>query len=95
MTMLKVTRIMLRSGHDKPEKLGAVDAVYVPEVNICFPIEKLYDYLLINPESICVGAVPIVPVLEPNGEKFVKSIPDVTGKDMLLQLPYLYEWRKD
>lgn len=78
--MLEVTRIMLRAGYDRPGSLAVIEAVYIPAVNMCIPIERLYDYLLIEPESICVGDVPLVPVLGSNGEKLVKSAPDATGK---------------
>lgn len=50
----------------------------------------LHDYLIENPKSIQVGIYPypyLEPIVSQNGEKYVRSVPNSTGKDNLLALP--------
>ena len=52
--------------------------------------EAIYDHLLKYPKSICVNIYPyplLQPVVSVQGEKYVRSTPDSTQKDNLLNLP--------
>ena len=70
--------------------LCEIDSIYLEEIGIFFKKETIHDLLLNNPKSIYVDLYPypvLQPVVSSLGEKYVRSEPDSTEKDNLLNLP--------
>lgn len=87
------TKIKMKTSSGKSNDLLEIDQVHI-NGNVYFTTgwytkAFLYDYLKANPDSIQVNLQPfpnIIPALSEKGEKFIKSAPDKTEKDNLLNL---------
>ena len=89
---MKVTKIKMKQGCGHSNNLVEIDKIYLEGCNQngFYPKASLYDYLKNHPNSIQVDIYPypnLQPMLSQNGEKYVRSEPDYTGKDNLLNLP--------
>ena len=89
--MMYATKIRMRQGCTTPS-LTEIDEIYLTGDNTdkSYKKEDLHDHLKKNPGTIKVNISPypfLVPVTSSQGEKYVKSAPDNTTKDNLLNLP--------
>lgn len=87
---MKATKIKMKSGCGESNNLCEIDSIYLEEIGIFFKKETIHDLLLNNPKSIYVDLYPypvLQPVVSSLGEKYVRSEPDSTEKDNLLNLP--------
>ncbi len=87
---MKVTTIKMKSGCRESSNLCEIDSIYLEEMGMFYKKEVIYDYLLTYPKSICVNIYPypaLQPAISPLGEKYVRSEPDSTQQDNLLNLP--------
>lgn len=83
------TKIKMKSGCYYSEDLTEIDSVYIDGTGF-IKKDRLYDYLMQNPKSIYVNIKPypdLIPAVSKYDEKYVKSEPDSTGRDNLLNLP--------
>lgn len=89
---MKAIRIKMKSGCRYSDNLVEIDEIYLEGCtqNGFYPKSSVHDYLKSHPNSIQVNIYPfpdLQPMLSQNGEKYVRSEPDYTGKDNLLKLP--------
>lgn len=87
---MKATKIRMKSGYQESDNPHEIDSIYLEEAGIFYKKETVYDYLLKNPKSIYVNIYPypyLQPAVSVQGEKYVRSTPDSTQKDNLLNLP--------
>ena len=87
---MKATKIKMKSGCKESNNLCEIDSIYLKEAGMFYKKEAIYDHLLKCPKSICVNIYPyplLQPVVSVQGEKYVRSTPDSTQKDNLLNLP--------
>lgn len=89
---MKATKIKMRSGCGNSRNLLEIDQIYVEGCKTpgYFKKEDLYDYLKENPGTIQVNIAPypnVVPATSSRGEKYVRSSPDNSTHDDLLDLP--------
>lgn len=89
---MKATKIKMKPGCGYSSNLTEIDQIYLEgcQNNGYYYKSAIYDYLKNNPNSIQVNIYPypdLQPLLSQNGEKYVRSEPDYTGKDNLLSLP--------
>lgn len=87
---MKATKIRMKSGCQKSNNLCEIDSIYLEEEGKFYKKEKIHDYLKKNPRTILVNIAPypyLQPVVSLRGEKYVRSTPDSTQKDNLLNLP--------
>ena len=89
---MKATKIKMKPSCGNSNNLVEIDQIYLEgcqENGFCYK-SVIYDYLKKNPNSIEVNIYPypkLQPAVSQNGEKYVRSEPDYTGKDNLLKLP--------
>lgn len=87
---MKATKIKMKSGCRYSNNVCEIDSIYLEEAGLFYKKETVHDYLLAHPKSIYVNIFPypsLQPVISPLGEKYVRSTPDSTQKDNLLNLP--------
>lgn len=89
---MKATKIKMKSGCGNSSNLVEIDQIYLEgcQENGYYSKASIYDFLKKNPNSIQVNIYPypdLQPMISQNGEKYVRSEPDYTGKDNLLNLP--------
>lgn len=89
---MKATRIKMKSGCHYSNSLLEISEIYIESCDNPGYYAKniVHDYLLENPDSICVNRYPY-PYLEPatskNNEKYVRSKGNDSIQDNLLMLP--------
>ncbi len=86
---MRATRLKMKAGCGNSNNLLEIDQIYI-DGNGFRTKAKIHDYLKENPNSIQVDIYPypdLQPMLSQNGEKYVRSEPDYTGRDNLLKLP--------
>ncbi|MGL5256086.1 MAG: DUF3892 domain-containing protein [Proteocatella sp.] len=89
---MKATRIKMKSNYNQNGGLLEIDQIYIEDCNIpgFYYKSDVYDYLEKKPRSIYVDISPYpycIPAISSSGEKYVKSSPDNTIYDNLLNLP--------
>lgn len=89
---MKATRIKMKPSCGSSNNLLEIDQIYLEgcQENGYYYKSAVHDFLKSHPNSIQVNIYPypdLQPMISQNGEKYVKSEPDYTGKDNLLQLP--------
>lgn len=89
---MKASKIKMKPGCGYSNNLIEIDQIYLEgcKQNGFYPKASVHDYLKEHPNSIQVNIYPypdLQPMLSQNGEKYVRSEPDYTGKDNLLKLP--------
>jgi hypothetical protein len=90
--MLYATKIKMCPGCQNSNKCQEIDSIYLEGCNDekFYKKAKLYDYLQSHPNGIKVkrGSQPyVIPALSVRNEKYVKSEPNDTVNDNLLNLP--------
>lgn len=89
---MKAIKIKMKPGCGSSSNLEEIDQIYIdgPQNNRYFSKASVHDFLKENPNSIQVNIFPfpnLQPMVSQNGEKYVRSEPDGTGRDNLLNLP--------
>lgn len=89
---MKATKIKMKQGCGQSNNLLEIDEIYLTGCSEDGFYKKaaVHDYLVKNPGNIQVNIYPYpncIPATSTNGEKYVKSAPDNTTKDNLLNLP--------
>lgn len=89
---MRATKIRMKPGCGTSNNLLEIDSIYLTGCNNegFFTKAVVHDYVKENPGSIQVNISPypnVVHAISVNGEKYVKSTPDYTTKDNLLNLP--------
>lgn len=89
---MKATRIKMKPGCGSSNNILEIDQIYLEgcQENGYYYKSAIHDFLKSHPNSIQVDIYPypdLQPMISQNGEKYVKSEPNYTGKDNLLQLP--------
>lgn len=89
---MKAVKIKMKPSCSSSNNLTEIDQIYLEgcQENGYYYKSSIYDFLKSNPNSIQVNIYPypdLQPMLSQNGEKYVRSEPDYTGKDNLLNLP--------
>lgn len=89
---MKATKIKMKPGCGSSNNLQEIDKIYLEgcQEDGYYYKSAVHDFLKSNPNSIQVNIYPypnLQPVVSQNGEKYVRSEPDYTGKDNLLKLP--------
>lgn len=89
---MKATKIKMRPGCGSSQSLLEIDQVYITGCGNpgYFKKETLHDYLKENPGAIQVNIFPypnVIPATSSRGEKYVRSSPDNSTHDDLLDLP--------
>lgn len=89
---MKATRIKMKPSCGSSNSLLEIDQIYLEgcQEDGYYYKSAVHDFLKSHPNSIQVNIYPypdLQPMVSQNGEKYVKSEPDYTGKDNLLQLP--------
>lgn len=87
------TKIKLKPGCTSPTNTLEISEIFIEG---CanpgyYTKESLYNYLYNHPNSIRVKVYPypyLIPAISKYGEKYVKSQPNHTQKDNLLELPH-------
>ena len=86
------TAIKMCTGCEHSDDVEKIDKIYLVNSNEgnWYTKEVIHDHLVKNPETIAVGTKSgpkVVPRTSVNGNKYVKSAPNHTTKDNLLELP--------
>lgn len=89
---MKATKIRMKAGCGTSNNLLEVDDIYITEStnNGYYKKAAIYDCVKGTPGSIQVDIYPypnLIGVLSANSEKYVKSTPNNTTGDNLLNLP--------
>jgi hypothetical protein len=89
---MRATKIRMKPGCGTSNNLLEIDSIYLTGCDNegFFTKAVVHDYVKENPGSIQVNISPypnVVHAISVNGEKYVKSTPDYTTKDNLLNLP--------
>lgn len=88
--MMYATKIKMRSGCAHSKELLEIDEIYIDSWAGYFKKEYLHDYLKDHPGTIQVKISPyqdLIPAVSSRGEKYVRSSPDGSRQDDLLDLP--------
>ena len=91
-TMMYVTKIKMKQGCYSSSKLTEIDQLYIEGCTNpgYFKKSVIHDHVKANPGSIKVGINPypvIIDAVSANGEKYVRSSPNSSTHDNLLDLP--------
>lgn len=86
------TKIKMKPNCKTSNNLLEIDEIYITGCQNEGYYKKaiVHDYLKEHPNEIQVNIYPypnLIPVTSPNNEKYVKSTPDSTQHDNLLNLP--------
>lgn len=89
---MKATKIKMNSGCSSSNNLLEIEYIYLKGcLNEGYYHKSIiYDFLKNSTDIIQVDIYPypkLQPMISQNGEKYVRSEPDYTGKDNLLNLP--------
>lgn len=89
---MKAVKIKMKPSCGYSNNLLEIDQIYLEgcQENGYYYKSAIHDFLKKNPNSIQVNIYPhpnLQPMVSENGEKYVRSEPDYTGKDNLLKLP--------
>ncbi|WP_443659379.1 DUF3892 domain-containing protein [Clostridium algidicarnis] len=93
---MKATKIKMKPGCGTSNNLLEIESIYITEgkeVGIqegYYAKASVHDYVKDNPKSIQVGIFPypdLLHAISPKKEKYVKSTPNNTTGDNLLNLP--------
>lgn len=89
---MKATKIKMMSGCGTSNNLLEIDEIYLTGCSEdgFYKKASVHEYLQKNPGTIQVNISPYpncIPATSSKGEKYVKSAPDNTTKDNLLNLP--------
>ncbi len=89
---MKAVKIKMKPSCGYSNNLLEIDQIYLEgcQEDGYYYKSAIYDFLKNNPNSIQVNIYPypnLQPMVSENGEKYVRSEPDYTGKDNLLKLP--------
>ena len=89
---MRATKIKMMPGCGYSNKLNEIDEIYLTECSKegFYKKAAVHDYLVSNPGSIQVNITPFpncLPATSTRGEKYVKSSPNNTTGDNLLNLP--------
>ena len=89
---MKATKIRMKSGCGQSNNILEIDEIFITGCSKegFYKKADVHDYLTNNPGTIQVNISPYpncIPATSTNGEKYVKSTPDYTKKDNLLNLP--------
>ena len=90
--MMYARKIRMQQGCYNSSDPQEIAEVYIDGCNNpgFFSKETLHDHLKKEPNTIQIGVSPypyVIPATSSRGEKYVKSSPDSTKKDNLLNLP--------
>ena len=90
--MMYVTKIKMRPGCDDSSKLVEIDQLYISECADPGYYDKaiIHDHVKKHPGSIKVKKAPfpdVIDAISANGEKYVRSSPNGSTHDNLLELP--------
>ena len=90
--MMFATKIRMNSGCEDSNDLLDIHSLYMVGYmeEQFYPKEKIHDYLKTHPNSIKADVFPysfLVPMSSPKGEKYVRSTPNESGCDTLMELP--------
>ena len=89
---MKATKIKMKQGCGSSNNLVEIDQIYLEgcKENGYYYKSAIHNFLKENPNSIQVNIYPypdLQPAVSQNGERYVRSEPNYTGKDNLLCLP--------
>lgn len=89
---MKAIKIKMKSGCGTSNNLVEIDEIYLTgcQEDGFYKKAAVHDYLQKNPGTVQVNIFPYpdcVPATSVNGEKYVRSTPDNTTRDNLLNLP--------
>lgn len=89
---MKAVKIKMKPSCGYSNNLLEIDQIYLEgcQEDRYYYKSAIHDFLKNNPNSIQVNIYPypnLQPMVSENGEKYVRSEPDYTGKDNLLKLP--------
>lgn len=89
---MKATKIRMKTGCNSSNNLQEIDELYIEgcEKEGFYKKADIHDHVKQHPGSIQVNISPypdIVHATSTYGEKYVKSKPDYTNQDNLLNLP--------
>ena len=91
--MMYAKKIKMQQGCENSCKAQEIAEIYIDGCNNpgFFTRASLHDHLRENPKTIKVGIPPnypyLIPAVSSNGIKYVRSEPNDTPHDNLLQLP--------
>lgn len=90
--MMYATKIKMQRGCYYSQSLLEIDEIYIEGCTApgFFKKSIIHDYLKENPGTIKIDIYPYpeaVPAVSANGEKYVRSSPNSSTRDNLLQLP--------
>lgn len=90
--MMYATKIKMQQGCYNSQSLLEIDSIYIEGCNNpgFFKKAVLHDYLKENPGAIKVNINPypkVIPATSSKGEKYVRSTPNDSTHDNLLDLP--------
>lgn len=91
--MMYATKIKMRPGCVHSQELLEIDEIYIEGCNNpgYFKKESLHNYLKDHPGTIQVKISPyqdLIPAVSSRGERYVRSSPDGSRRDDLLDLPW-------
>lgn len=89
---MKAIKIKMKPSCNYSNNLTEIDQIYLEgcQEDGYYYKSAIYDFLKSNPNSIQVNIYPypdLQPVVSQNGEKYVRSEANYTGRDNLLALP--------
>jgi len=89
---MRATKIKMKPGCGQSNNLVEIDEIYITDCakDGFYKKADIHDYLNNNPGKIQVNIYPYpncIPATSTNGEKYVKSSPNNTERDNLLNLP--------
>ena len=89
---MKATKIKMKLGCGYSDNLEEIDQIYLEgcQEDGYYYKSAVHNFLKEHPNSIQVNIYPypnLQPAVSQNGERYVKSEPNYTGKDNLLCLP--------
>lgn len=89
---MKATKIKMKPSCGSSNDLTEIDQIYIvgAQPDGYYSKATVHDYLKKHPNSVQVNIYPypdLQPMISSNGEKYVRSEPDSTGRDNLLRLP--------
>lgn len=88
--MMYAMKIKMKRNCEYSQNVCDIDSIYLDDMHSYHKKAEIYDYLRLNPKSICVNIYPypyLVPAVSSTGEKYVRSKANDTTSDNLLNLP--------
>mgnify|MGYP000063277009 CR=1 FL=1 len=90
--LIKATKIKMQSGKEKSNSITEIESIYLTGVKVetYYKKENLYDFIVNNPTQLIQVNIEPYPTLiaaVKNGQKYVRSAPNETTNDNLLNLP--------